>query len=38
MIGVIFAPTASGTTSGTLNLTDNGGTGAQKVTLFGTGN
>jgi hypothetical protein len=36
-INVNFAPVATGSTSGSLNITDNAGTGTQKAALYGTG-
>lgn len=36
-INVNFSPTATGTVSGTLNISDNAGNGTQKGTLYGTG-
>ena len=36
-INVNFSPTATGTVSGTLNISDNAGNGTQKATLYGTG-
>jgi hypothetical protein len=36
-ISVAFAPTAVGTVSGTLSVTDNGAGSPQKVALTGTG-